>query len=325
MPKISIISTIYNNEKYINDFLNSIINQTFNDYEVILIDDGSTDNSKDIIMKYVNKDNRFKYYYQNNKGASLARNNGLEKASGEFLYLVDSDDIVLPNTLKIFMDNINPFVDILIANYQTIDKDNTIIKNNYPFLTRIKENSKSDFMFAIPFSGNKLYRSTVIKDNKINFSYLKVAEDVNFYLKVLPYVKGIKYIKENVLLYRISCNSLSHTYNYNIFDVVNGLFLVENEYKKLKLSKIYLENLELLKLNHYYFQFSKIIYFNKESKKKIYKFFKKYFYELKIKDTKNFNKFKKRYYLYLLRIYLGFIFNNKKIYFFFKRLYEKQG
>ena len=96
MSKISVIVPIYNAEAYLNRCLDSIINQTYSDLEIILINDGSTDNSLDICLEYASKDKRIVVYNQTNKGISKARNKGIELATGDYIGFVDSDDIISP-------------------------------------------------------------------------------------------------------------------------------------------------------------------------------------------------------------------------------------
>lgn len=101
---ISIIIPIYNAEKELERMLQSIQKQSITDYEVILIDDGSQDKSGDICKKFAKADARFKYYYQENKGVSIARNNGLKKAKGEYIAFVDADDKIDSNYLEVLLN-----------------------------------------------------------------------------------------------------------------------------------------------------------------------------------------------------------------------------
>ena len=98
--KISIIVPIYNSEKYLDECLLSIQNQSYTNFEVLLINDGSTDNSNFICEKFVSQDVRFRHFSQENKGVSSARNYGLKEASGEFITFIDSDDYVEANHLE---------------------------------------------------------------------------------------------------------------------------------------------------------------------------------------------------------------------------------
>lgn len=99
-PKVSVIIPIYNTDAYLHEALDSICNQTLQELEIILIDDGSTDNSLHIIEEYAQRDERIKYCTQSNQGQGVARNNGLQFATGEYIYFMDSDDILYTDTLR---------------------------------------------------------------------------------------------------------------------------------------------------------------------------------------------------------------------------------
>ena len=100
MPKITVIIPVYNTAKYLREAIDSILNQTFKEIEVIAINDGSTDNCLDILNEYALNDNRVKVYSQENKGLSLTRNFGLDNSRGDYIYFFDSDDILLPLALE---------------------------------------------------------------------------------------------------------------------------------------------------------------------------------------------------------------------------------
>ena len=99
-PYISVIIPVYNTEKYINKCINSVLNQTLSNIEIIVVDDGSTDHSCEIIEQYKIKDNRIKIIRQKNLYAGVARNNGLKNAIGEYVYFLDSDDFITPRCLE---------------------------------------------------------------------------------------------------------------------------------------------------------------------------------------------------------------------------------
>ena len=124
---VSVITPIYNSEKYISKTINSVINQSYKNLEIILVDDGSTDKTYEILKKYSKMDKRIKLFHQKNKGAPLARNKGLEKSTGRYIVFVDSDDILEKDAIEKYMENV-PF-DILIGNYRTIDENGKFINN----------------------------------------------------------------------------------------------------------------------------------------------------------------------------------------------------
>ena len=106
-PKVSIIIPIYNVEIHLDKCISSIINQTYQNIEIILINDGSTDGSENICLKYASFDQRIKYFYKQNGGLSSARNFGLNKFSGDYVLFVDSDDSIALNTIKLIIELVN--------------------------------------------------------------------------------------------------------------------------------------------------------------------------------------------------------------------------
>jgi glycosyltransferase involved in cell wall biosynthesis len=107
MPKVSVILPVYNVEPYLNEALCSLENQTLKDIEIIAVNDGSTDNSENILKKHQEKDNRVRYFNQNNQGQSAARNNALQYATGEYIYFMDSDDVIKEDSLETCYNYIN--------------------------------------------------------------------------------------------------------------------------------------------------------------------------------------------------------------------------
>lgn len=116
-PTISIIIPIYNTEKYLRRCLDSIVAQTYKDFECIIVDDGSTDGSGKICDEYVAKDNRFKVFHKKNGGVSSARNLGLDNAKGEYIAFCDADDYVKENWLSEFILRI-PICDIVVSGFE---------------------------------------------------------------------------------------------------------------------------------------------------------------------------------------------------------------
>lgn len=121
MVKISVIVPVYNCEDYLEESIRSILNQTFNDIEVVCVDDGSTDNSLSILNKLSDDDSRLKVHTQENQGASVARNNALKKVSGDYIYFFDADDYLVADALeKAYNNAVNNNSDIVIFNYDQI-------------------------------------------------------------------------------------------------------------------------------------------------------------------------------------------------------------
>lgn len=175
MPEISIIVPVFNTGKYLSNCLDSILGQTFSGFEVICVDDGSTDESADILAKYAKNNNRVKIITQNNAGLSEARNNGLEAASGKYVLFVDSDDSIHTRTLEITHALAERHTaDVVSFSYVRIDhlyKDISQIDNSKD--TPYKLTNKPLFFcnkkgkWSISFTAwGKLFRSSIIKNRK---------------------------------------------------------------------------------------------------------------------------------------------------------------
>ena len=125
--KVSIIVAIYNSAKFLDKLITSIIDQTYKNIEVILVDDGSTDNSLSILNKLSDDDSRLKVHTQENQGASVARNNALKKVSGDYIYFFDADDYLVADALeKAYNNAVNNNSDIVIFNYDQYKEDSCL-------------------------------------------------------------------------------------------------------------------------------------------------------------------------------------------------------
>lgn len=211
MTKFSIIIPIFNAGKYLRKCLDSIIKQTINDYEVILIDDGSTDDSSIICDEYSKKDLRFKVLHKKNNGVSSARNEGIKISQGEWLCFVDADDEVKPEWLENYLNNINNETDIIIQGaYIVEDYTRKIQFNNRNYSNNNITELISYWQHNEPDMGSlwtKAIRSTLVKNNNIVFNTnINHFEDWVFFTYCLLYTKNIKTIESLGYIYN-HCNS----------------------------------------------------------------------------------------------------------------------
>ena len=210
MPKISIIIPVYNAEKYLEMSLNSVRNQTFTDYEVICMNDGSTDNSLLILKKFAEQDNRFKIYSQSNSGGSIARNNAIKKASGKYVAFLDNDDIYHPNYLEILFHNIENYkADVSCCSYirfegdeyYKFNQDNDIKKHIFvsenPFIDKFKRKKKIETLMW-----TKLYKKELLQEIKFS-EKLPAINDILFNVEILLKSKKLVQTKEKLIAYRI--------------------------------------------------------------------------------------------------------------------------
>ncbi len=215
---ISIIIPVYNSEKYLEKCLDSVLAQTFTEFEVLLINDGSTDSSGKICDEYAQKDSRVKVFHQENKGVSAARNLGLDKATGEWICFVDSDDYLDTNYLKALFDSVkkNKSVDLVIQGFKKVGKKgqtmvtfgNELIKSD-DFHTLFEKKE----MFKYGYTVSKLYRKKYIDYHQIRFPEdYSFAEDLSFFLNYISYNKTIKFDDIANYNYLSNDNSLSRTF-----------------------------------------------------------------------------------------------------------------
>ena len=216
-------------EKYLEECLDSIQNQTYSDIEVILVNDGSLDNSKDICEKYCKEDNRFKLINQANQGQSVARNHGVAASTGEFIAFVDSDDIIRQDYLEVLIRYMSEEVDIVESQFTVHKKE--FFNENYKEINVIFEGDSEEAVKAVPkhvLSVNpvtKLYRRSVVEA----VPYLEglIFEDIYSGVGMLKYIRRIIKSDYTGYYYRQHGTSTMHrTFtekNLNVFTVSDKL------------------------------------------------------------------------------------------------------
>ena len=224
---VSIIVPVYNVEKYLDQCIKSILNQTYHNLEIILINDGSTDRSEEICLRYVAIDERIAYYKQSNGGLSAARNAGILKSKGTYIQFLDSDDYLFENSVEVLVKAIQG-VDYVIAGYYNVknfdNHSNTLIASNY--LGLYQKNGLLPHWGELVeeeifhYAWNKLYKGEFIKD-RISFNEaIVISEDMIFNLDYLSGIDLIRIIKEPVC-YHVLFNqdSLTKRYHPGMFEM----------------------------------------------------------------------------------------------------------
>lgn len=222
MVKVSVIIPVYNIEKYLRQCLDSVVNQTLKDIEIICVDDGSTDGSFDILQEYAEKDVRIKVVKQKNKGSGAARNKGLEFAQGEFVIFFDSDDFMSNNMLEQLYNRTcetNSEITLCRSEYfHQIDLTTSPIgfsieKNiiNDCILIQPEKLSKYIFQFCVGWPWDKLYKKDFIINNKLQFQNLRQSNDTYFVLLSLVLTNSISIVDEILVTHRTHKNSLEKT------------------------------------------------------------------------------------------------------------------
>ena len=228
MVKISIIVPVYNVERYLGKCINSILNQTFADFELILVDDGSTDRSGYICDDYKKKDNRIKVIHKENGGLSSARNAGLDIAKEKYIGFVDSDDFINKNMYEFLYKDIKVNnSDIAICDYEEVyenekginyqeSNSSTLVLTNIEALWKIYDKKGWNYVIA----WNKLYKKYLFDD--IRFPIGKIHEDEMIAHEVLYKANKITYNNKKLYYYLQRENSImGKKFNINRLDILD--------------------------------------------------------------------------------------------------------
>lgn len=219
---ISIIVTAYNVEKYIEDCVLSIVNQSYKQVEIIIIDDGSKDNTESICKKLISKYKHIKYLYQENSGVSVARNKGIEEANGDFIMFVDGDDKLNHQMLESLLDEVvDCELDVVCCCCNAFSDKESYIDYFFDDSFVVSENGEKEKFYMQLLNGNygkrngnsfaaigvpwgKLYRRTLLMENNLRFnSKLRRMQDNVFNMYVFDSARKIKYINKPYYMYRI--------------------------------------------------------------------------------------------------------------------------
>ena len=232
--KISFIIPVFNASKYIEKCVNSIINQNYDNIEIIIIDDGSTDESYYICKKLAEKDKRIVIIKQKNKGQSIARNVGIEKSSGDWVCFVDSDDWIDEKLCDKVIPHLYDDLEILFFGYYDVVDNNEIINYRYKntgIITEYDENSIEDIKLSaldvnicremfVGVPWGKFYSRKILIDNNIRFKEeIKIYEDSLFVFEFLSQCNKAISIDYASYYYRTTSNSVCKRYRYDAFDL----------------------------------------------------------------------------------------------------------
>lgn len=260
MPLVSIIIPVYNREKTLDYCLNSVLQQNMCDFEVIIIDDGSTDNSADICRNYTLKDNRIHYFYKENNGVSSARNLGISKAQGQWITFVDSDDYIMPYHLDITMEADSKCDQILtelghetqdnvISGFLIADNEckTKVYSGNKKVLTYLFD-KRNPYKNKICFCTTRFFKTALIKQHQMKFREdLSLDEDLLFAMEYQLYSQKLLY--KNVYSYKevdssftraqLTCRLRSPEDLLNIFKANYNMFLKLYQHSQLECVKDY--------------------------------------------------------------------------------------
>jgi glycosyltransferase involved in cell wall biosynthesis len=251
MPKISVLIPVYNGAKFVSETIQSILNQTFNDYEIVVVDDGSTDATKSIIDEFTKQfPNKIRYIYQDNSGVSIARNTAINNAKGEFIAFLDSDDYSAKNRLEeeIRIIESDSRIGLVHANVTKVDGNGKVIETDL----RAKQYLSGNIFEHLFLRKANIACSTVLFRksccNRIGLFDVHLTklgcEDRDFWLRLSKEYK-IVYIDKILSFYRITPQSMSQ----NVDQMFKARLYIINKYcPENDKNKLYIRNKALSKI-----------------------------------------------------------------------------
>jgi glycosyltransferase involved in cell wall biosynthesis len=233
MPLITFVIPVYNVSSYISKCLDSILSQTEENYEVILIDDGSTDASHEICIQYAERDSRIQVYAQKNMGQGAARNEGVRLSKGQFIAFVDPDDWLHPDMVKLGLDSLKSenidFTNFRIQYYYESGRPSYLM----PIFKYLKLNGRSIFMHSLIddqiYSSpcNKIYRADFLKKNNLMFPDIRVYEDILFSRLISNNANECTFTNAVLYYALIRSGSTSRTFSAESFSIADKVIDLE--------------------------------------------------------------------------------------------------
>lgn len=241
-PLVSIVIPIYNMGESLKKSVATLQNQDYDNFEILLVDDGSIDNSLDVCNTIAKNDSRVKVFHTENRGSGPARNEGISKAIGKYIYFPDADDIIETNALSVLVYTLesHPECDLAVFGFKSVNHSGTLIsEKKYEFAIKNGDDLRKDYCKCMgsdqewSIQGapwNKFFLLSVIKDNNIQYPALRRHQDEGFIGRYMCYAKAIVFIPN--VLYTYFVNDLERTwckYPLNYIDSVIGLNEVRKE------------------------------------------------------------------------------------------------
>lgn len=241
MPKVSVIVPIYNVEKYLEKCINSLLSQTLEDIQIILVNDGSKDNSGNIAKEYEkNNKNRIIYVEKENGGLSDARNYGLKYATGDFIAFLDSDDYIEKNAYEeMYNKAIEENADYVECDFIWEFPNKIRVDKQYPY-----KNKKEMLSFVRVVAWNKLIKRQLIIDNNLEFPKGLRYEDVEFTYKLIPFINKFANVDKPFIHYVQREGSIANVQNERTAEIFTVLDNVIEFYKKNNIYEEYRDELE---------------------------------------------------------------------------------
>ncbi len=242
-PLISVIMPVYNVEKYLEQSVKSVLNQTYENFELILVDDKATDSSPEMCDKFVQLDKRVQVIHKpQNEGLGFARNTGLDAAKGQYILFIDSDDYIDAETLSKSTSNLTDTTEVLVYGINRFYENKNGDVKKHELLSPLKASTSSSTEVAdlfvslnkakvFPFAWNKLYKTSFLREIGARFEKTKTIEDFLFNIYVFSKATNINVIPDELYHYRKPQHeTLASAYNPDFFNLCKRKYLLEKEF-----------------------------------------------------------------------------------------------
>lgn len=231
-PALSVVVPIYNVEQYLEKCLASVVDQSFTDFEVILVNDGSSDSSAEIAQRYVLSDNRFRLISQENRGLGGARNTGIADARGEYLFLLDSDDYILPNAFEDLIAYARQNgLDLVVFDYDRVDDKGAFLSTTCfgdGVVPKDKAFRNILSLKTSPQAWNKLYKTSLFTVNNISYPEHFLHEDIPVTYRLFWSAGKIGYLAQSYYCWLVRNDSITQNFGYkHINDVADALMEIK--------------------------------------------------------------------------------------------------
>lgn len=235
-PKVSIVVPVYNVEKYLKRCVDSLVEQSYSNIEILLVDDGSKDKSLSICRKYEMQDPRIRVFHKNNEGLGLTRNYGIAKATGDYLTFVDSDDYLTSDAVEVMLIKaIQTDADVTIASmYYKNEMQKVVLQEGLYSKQDIKNvlmvhmmGNNANIKDAISYTATaKLFKKTLFSEKHLKFPSERklIWEDLAFSMDVYPLCEKVFVLQKSIYYYCYNEDSLTHTYKPNKLELVMVLY-----------------------------------------------------------------------------------------------------
>lgn len=252
MTKVSLIVPIYNSQNYLEKCIKSLISQTLKDIQIILINDGSTDNSEKIIKSF--DDERIVYISKNNEGIGKTRNLGIDKATGEFLAFVDSDDYLNEHFCEyMYQKAVNDDCDLVVCDF--FEERNTLVGIKFKDFKDTNLRETPELINYINLGPcNKLYKKSLFDDKSNRFEENLKYEDAPFVVKMLVSANKIGKVNDYLTYYVIHSNSETTIRDKRMYDILEITDIIVNDLKKVNYPNDSLVSLAVMILTDYTIQ-----------------------------------------------------------------------